>query len=86
MTAPDEDLLTTEGVDEGSRKSTDEGATSTEELTGVQNPLEKPLGEPPPSSPAGESDPAPPADMESDASRAARDERGPGQQLSAGEG
>jgi hypothetical protein len=86
MTSPDEDLLATEGVDEGSAKSTVEGPTSTEELTGVQNPLERALGEPRSSSPAGEADPAPPVDMESESSREARDQRGTGQQLQAGEG
>ena len=90
MTSPQDDLLATEGVDEGSAASTaegkDSGATSTEELTGVQNPVEKALGEPRSSSPAGESDPAPPDDMESSASRQAKDEQGTGQQLQAGEG
>jgi hypothetical protein len=90
MTSPSDDLVSAEGVDEGSAASTTEdsssGATSTEELTGVQNPVEKALGEPRSSSPASESDPAPPVDMESDDSRTARDASGPGQQLQVGEG
>ena len=90
MTSPSDDLVTSEGVDEGSAASTAEGpgsgATSTEELTGVQNPLEKALGEPRSSSPASESDPAPPDDMETGDARAARDATGTGQQLQAGEG
>jgi hypothetical protein len=86
MTSPSDDLVATEGVDEGSAASTAEGATSTEELTGVQNPLEKALGEPRSSSPASDSDPAPPVDIELPESRAARDASGTGQQLQAGEG
>ena len=86
MTSPSDDLVATEGVDEGSAASTAEGPTSTEELTGVQNPIEKALGEPRSASPASETDPAPPDDMESGESRAARDATGTGQQLQAGEG
>ena len=86
MTSPSDDLVTSEGVDEGSAASTAEGASSTEELTGVQNPLEKASGEPRSSSPASESDPAPPDDMELPDARAARDASGTGQQLQAGEG
>ena len=87
MTNPSDDLLaTSEGVDEGSAASTDEGPDSTEELTGVTNPIKRALGDPP--STAGESDatPAPPVDMESEQSRGARDAAGSGQQLQAGEG
>ena len=56
MTNPSDDLLaTSEGVDEGSAASTDEGQRSTEELTGVTNPLKRAMGD------------APSADAESDA-------------------
>jgi hypothetical protein len=82
MSSPDEDLLATEGVDEGSAKSTAEGAPSTQGLSQLQNALDEPRS----SRPTGESDPAPPEDMESAQSRAARQERGTGQQLQAGEG
>ncbi len=88
MTNPSDDLLaTSEGVDEGSAASTDEGGDrSTEELTGVTNPITQALGDPP--SPDAESDatPAPPVDMESEQSRGARSAAGSGQQLEAGEG
>jgi hypothetical protein len=87
MTNPSDDLLaTSEGVDEGSAASTDEGARSTEELTGVTNPIERAMGGPP--STEGESDatPAPPVDMETEQSRGARSASGSGQQLEAGEG
>ncbi|MCW2615154.1 MAG: hypothetical protein JWN08_2148 [Frankiales bacterium] len=84
MTNPSKDLLaTTEGVDEGSAKSTVEGDPSTEELTGVPNPISQALGEGPGDV---EAEPAPPVDMESGDSRASRDARGTGQQLEAGEG
>ena len=87
MTNPGEDLLaTTEGVDEGSAKSTSEGAKPTEELTGVTNPLKRALGDPPRTSEEIDPEPAPPVDMESDESRAARAARGTGQQVQAGEG
>ena len=92
MTNPSEDLLaTTEGVDEGSAKSTVEGpdsggASSTEELTGVTNPISRALGDPDTQSEDIEAKPAPPVDMESDDSRAARAAEGTGQQLQAGEG
>jgi len=84
MTNPSEDLLaTTEGVDEGSAASTAEGADSTEELTGVKNPISRALGDPPRTEPESEATPAPPVDVD------AREDRGavgPGQQLEAGEG
>lgn len=87
MTNPGEDLLaTSEGVDEGSAASTSEGPTSTEELTGVTNPLKRALGDPPHQSEEIDPRPAPPVDMESDDARAARAARGTGQQLQAGEG
>ena len=87
MTNPSDDLLaTSEGVDEGSEKSTDEGARSTEELTGVTNPISRALGDPPSTGPESAATPAPPVDMESDESRGARDAAGSGQQLEAGEG
>jgi hypothetical protein len=81
MTNPSEDLLaTTEGVDEGSAKSTVEGAASTEELTGVTNPIKRALGDPDRTDEQSESSPAPPLDLGIDPPR------GPGQQLEAGEG
>ena len=88
MTNPSKDLLaTSEGVDEGSAASTAEGAgtpdPSTEDLTGVPNPVNALLGEGPGNA---EASPAPPVDMESEDSRAARDARGTGQQVEAGEG
>jgi hypothetical protein len=87
MTNPSDDLLaTSEGVDEGSEKSTDEGARSTEELTGVTNPLKRAMGDAPSTGAESDATPAPPVDMESEQSRAARDASGSGQQLQAGEG
>ena len=87
MTNPSDDLLaTSEGVDEGSQKSTDEGDRSTEELTGVTNPITQALGDPPSTDAASDATPAPPVDMESEQSRGARDAAGSGQQLQAGEG
>lgn len=90
MTNPSEDLLaTTEGVDEGSAASTVEGpgsgATSTEELTGVTNPIRRAMGDPGTTGAAADAQPAPPVDTESDESRAARAGE-TGQQLQAGEG
>lgn len=88
MTSPGKDLpldrdapLTAdEGVNEGS-------ATSTQEATGVPNPVNQLLGDPKESTrAAGTEAAAPPDDMESDQSRAARDAAGTGQQLQAGEG
>ncbi len=87
MTNPSDDLLaTSEGVDEGSAASTDEGASSTEELTGVTNPISQALGDPPSADAESDATPAPPVDMESEQSRAARDAAGSGQQLQEGEG
>lgn len=87
MTNPSDDLLaTSEGVDEGSEKSTDEGARSTEELTGVTNPIKRAMGDAPSTDAETDATPAPPVDMESEQSRAARDASGSGQQLQAGEG
>ena len=87
MTNPSDDLLaTSEGVDEGSAASTDEGPDSTEELTGVTNPIKQALGDPPSTDAGSDATPAPPVDMESDQSRGARDAAGSGQQLQAGEG
>lgn len=87
MTNPSEDLLaTTEGVDEGSARSTAEGPRSTEELTGVTNPVKRALGDPPRTHQEADARPAPPVDMESDEAREARATRGSGQQLEAGEG
>ena len=74
MTNPDEDLLTTtEGVDEGSAASTVEGPGSggTPAVGG---------------SPTVEgAQPAPPVDMETEQSRAVREQRDPGQQVDVGE-
>ena len=92
MTNPSDDLLaTSEGVDEGSAASTDEGPrtggpSSTEELTGVTNPIKQALGDPPSTDAESDATPAPPVDMESDESRGARGAAGSGQQLEAGEG
>ena len=90
MTNPSNDLLaTSEGVDEGSAASTVEGTSttkSTEELTGVTNPIKQALGDSPDRDAASEATPAPPVDMETDESRAARDAAGTGQQVQAGEG
>ena len=81
MTNPSEDLLATnEGVDDGSAKSTAEGATSTEELTGGTNPIKRALGDADRTDAQSEATPAPPVDTGIDAPR------GPGQQLEAGEG
>lgn len=87
MTNPGKDLLTTaEGVDEGSAASTAEGAdTSTEELTGVTNPIKQALGDGPDRNASPDATPAPPVDMESEESRSAR-EASPGQQYQVGEG
>jgi hypothetical protein len=87
MTSPGKDLpldrdaplAADEGVNEGS-------ATSTQEATGVPNPVNQLLGDPKESTRAAGTEPAPPDDMESDESRAARDAAGSGQQLEAGEG
>ena len=87
MTNPSDDLLaTSEGVDEGSAASTDEGPSSTEELTGVTNPIKRALGDSPSAGAGSDATPAPPVDMESEQSRGARDAAGTGQQLQAGEG
>lgn len=88
MTSPDQDLplagdapmAAGEGVNEGS-------ATSTQESTGVPNPIHEVLGDPKAAThAAGTEAAAPPDDMESEESRAARDASGTGQQLQAGEG
>ena len=92
MTNPGDDLLaTSEGVDEGSAASTAEGPgsggeRSTEELTGVTNPIKQALGDPPSADAESDATPAPPVDMESEDSRASREQAGSGQQLQAGEG
>lgn len=76
MTDPSEDLLvTSEGVDEGSAASTAEGPGD-----GGSPVAGSPVAADP------ESRPAPPDDTESAGSRAARAERGTGQQLEVGEG
>ena len=87
MTNPDNDLLaTTEGVDEGSAESSREGLPSTEELTGVENPLSRALGDPPSADAEVDAEPAPPVGTETGESRSARESSGTGQQLEAGEG
>jgi hypothetical protein len=87
MTNPSDDLLaTSEGVDEGSAASTDEGPRSTQELTGVTNPLSRALGDAPTTDQEADASPAPAVDMESEQSRDARGAAGTGQQLQAGEG
>lgn len=72
MTNPNEDLVTTEGVDEGSAASTAESPDS------GGDPATRGL----PDGPAGERA-APPVDMDTEETAA---QRGPGQQLEAGEG
>ena len=72
MTSPREDLVTTEGVDEGSAASAAEGPDS------GGSPAARGL----PDGPEAER-PTPPVDTETDATRA---QTGPGQQLEAGEG
>ena len=74
MTNPNEDLVTSEGVDEGSAASTVEGPAS----GGTPDVGSAPQR---PQAPA-----AAPVDMESEESRKARAEVGTGQQLEAGEG
>jgi len=78
MTRDDGLLTTTEGIDEGSAASTDEGPQSGSGPTGA--------GTPGGAGPQSEATPAPPVDMESSDARAARDAVGTGQQLAAGEG
>ena len=72
MTTPDEDLVTSEGVDEGSAASTAEGPDS------GGSPAARGLPDGPEAERA-----APPVDMDTEESAAVR---GPGQQLEAGEG
>jgi hypothetical protein len=87
MTTPCEHLRATSvGVDVGSAASTDEGPRSTQDLTGVTNPLARALGDAPSTDDEADATPAPPADMETEQSREARDRTGTGQQLEAGEG
>ena len=75
MTNPNEDLVTSEGVDEGSAASTAEGPGS-----GASPAAGGATGRP--EAPAA----AAPVDMETEQSREARDREGTGQQLQAGEG
>jgi hypothetical protein len=90
MTNPNEDLLATqEGVDEGSAASTTESprtTPSTEELTGVTNPVKRALGDTDRTADESDAEPAPPVDMESDQAREARRSADTGQELQAGEG
>lgn len=79
MSGP-EDLVTDEGVDEGS------AASAAESTDGDAGPDPDVLGEPPHGAPVDETEAAGPVDMESAESREARAERGSGQQLQAGEG
>lgn len=72
MTTPDEDLVTTEGVDEGSAASAAESPES------GGDPAARGL----PDGPRGERA-APPVDIDTEGTQAVR---GPGQQLEAGEG
>jgi len=72
-------LVPSEGVDEAS-------AASTAESTQGDSPVaDDVLGEPPHGAPADESQAAGPVDMETEESRAAREDA-PGQQLQEGEG
>lgn len=74
------DLVTSEGVDEGSAAGTTEGLDDRAAAgDGV-------LGEPPRGAPVDAVEQAAPDDMESEQSRAARDAAGTGQQLQEGEG
>lgn len=73
-------LVAEEGVDQGSADSTAEAAS---EQVADSSDL---LGEPPRGAPVDEAQAAGPDDMETPESRAARDDRGPGQQLTEGEG
>lgn len=82
MSSPSQDpgsLEPTEGVDEGSARSTVEGPQSGDTGQDV-------LGEPPHGAPADEAQAAAPVDAESEESRGARAEAAPGQQLQEGEG
>lgn len=72
MTNPNEDLVTTEGVDEGSAASTAESPVS------GGDPAARGLPDGPDAERA-----APPVDTDTEGTEAAR---GPGQQLEAGEG
>lgn len=72
MTTPDEDLVTSEGVDEGSAASTVESPGS------GGDPAARGLPDGPDAERA-----APPVDTDTEGTEAAR---GPGQQLEAGEG
>ena len=76
MTNPNEDLVTSEGVDEGSAASTVEGPDS----GGTTAAGDRGPGAP--QAPVADA----PVDMETAESREARAEAGPGQQLQAGEG
>ncbi|HWG92827.1 MAG TPA: hypothetical protein VNU66_01200, partial [Mycobacteriales bacterium] len=86
MTSPDKDLpfrnapdlVSEEGVDEGS-------ATSTQEATGVPNPVNQLLGDPKSSTAAAGTPAAAPVDTETDESRADK-AAAPGQNYAAGEG
>ena len=87
MTNPSDDLLaTSEGVDEGSAASTDEGPRPTGGPGGVGDPVGPAPGDPPSTGARSDATPAPPVDMDSDSSRSAREQGGSGQQLSVGEG
>lgn len=81
MTSPDQDspLAAREGVNEGS-------ADSTAESAGLPAPLDQLAGDPTDSTQVAESETGAPVDMETDEARFMRDDRGPGQQLEAGEG
>ncbi|HWG94896.1 MAG TPA: hypothetical protein VNU66_11780 [Mycobacteriales bacterium] len=86
MTSPDKDLpfrnapdlVSEEGVDEGS-------ATSTQEATGVPNPVNQLLGDPKSSTAAAGTPAAAPVDTETGGTRGAKD-AAPGQEYSVGEG
>ena len=100
MSGPD-DLVAPEGVDDGSAAQTAEAeqpatapaASPGPRAAGVPTPSttvegggDDVLGEPPHGAPDDGEQDAAPVDMESAESRRARDERGPGQQVQAGEG
>lgn len=93
MSEPQPDLLTTtEGVDEGSARSTVEsgpdgqGPVASDDGTPGRTAVTGTGADQPPAGTTPDEQDAPPLDMESADSRAARVEHGTGQQLSAGEG
>jgi hypothetical protein len=84
MTSENDDLITSEGVDEGSADSTAESAEGSEGAAGVTGALGAASES---GRPKGEYDPAPPLDAGLPMTGTDRDDQvGPGQELTAGEG